>query len=104
VTTLTLYVGNDCVLELQTNDAINGTDLSGAAVTYDLKDDAATTVDSGAMTYIELSGGYYKFRATLADTLSITAGDSYTAVIDSDGGADKKGHWEAPVTAQTRTS
>lgn len=99
---LTLYVGNDCVLELQTKDAINGSDQSGASVTYDLKDNADATVASGSMTYIELSGGYYKFRATLVDTLSITAGDRYTAEIDIDGGTDKKGHWEIPVAAQGR--
>ena len=104
MTTLTLYVGNDCVLELQTKDAINASDLSGAAVTYVLKDDAGATVASGSMTYIELSGGYYKFRATLVDTLTITAGDSYTAEVDADGGDGEKGHWEQAVTAQTRTS
>jgi len=100
---LILYAGNDSVLELQTKDAINSSDLSSAAVTYILKNDSNTILDSGPMTYIELtSAGYYKFRATLADTLNITAGNKYIAVIDSDSGIGKRGNWSPNIIAEKR--
>lgn len=100
--TLTLYVANDNVLELNgLIDKVAGTYINTAAVTYLLKDSNGTTVDSGSMTYVPSSNGIY--RATLADTLIVTAGNSYTAIIDADGGAGLKYHSESAITAATRT-
>lgn len=102
MSTLALYVANDNVLELNgLIDELAGTYINSATVTYALKDSDGATVDSGSMTYVSASNGVY--RATLADTLSITAGESYTAVIDADGGPGLKYHSESAVIAKTRT-
>lgn len=102
---LTLYAGaNDSVLELQVMEAIGAIDLSGAAVTYDLKDAAGTSVDAGSMVYVTVTAGYYIFRATLADTLAIVVGDDYTAEINCNGGVGLNGAWSIPVAAAARTS
>jgi hypothetical protein len=108
MSTLTLYKGNDCVLELLVREAIEDADMSGATVNYTLKDSDDTTVDTGSMSYVETetldSITYYKFRATIADTVSITAGNEYTCEVDADGGPGLKGHWELSTQAETRTS
>ncbi len=99
---LTIYPDNDCVLELKTKDVIDAISLADAAVTYDLRDSSNGPVDSGPMTYIESSNGYYIFRATLADTLVINVGGNYSVVVDSDGGAGRRGNWSLDVTAKKR--
>jgi len=102
VATLTLYVGNDSVLTLSgLINSVDSTYINSATVTYSLVDSNGATVDSGSMAYVASSNGIY--RATLADTLSLTAGDSYTVIVDADGGSGLKYHSESAVIAATRT-
>ncbi len=102
-TSLIIYPSNDCVLEAQIIDVINGSNLSSAAVTYDLKNASGTTIDSGAMVYVDIVASvYYRFRATLADSINVVAGNKYTIIIDCDAGAGKRGNWSPDVIAEKR--
>lgn len=99
---LTLLLGNDCVLELNSlKDEITGIYFNASAVTYALKDSTGLTIDAGGMVYVAGSDGVY--RATLADTLSLAAGDDYTAVVDADSGPGLMYHSETAVIAKIRT-
>lgn len=99
-----LYVGNSSVVELQAlTNSVTGALETAATVTCTIKDSAG--VDVAGMTFpismphTSVDGTY---RATLQDGIAIIAGRRYTAVVDAVGSAGEVGHWEAPVTADTR--
>lgn len=89
---------------MQAREPIDSTDLSSASVTYTLKDADGATVDSGSLVYAELSGTFYVFRATIADTVAIVAGASYIAVVAMNGGAGMQAEWSPSVLAETRAA
>ena len=100
-----LYIGNDNLLEL--NGLFNRGDsqyLNAATVTVTLKDandqNVSGQVWPTTMQYVTASNGNY--QAVLEDGLSLTENALYTAVVDADGGADKKGHWELECQARVR--
>lgn len=98
---LTLFLGNDCVLELYgLKDEITGAYYNSSVVAYTLSDSAGFSIGAGAMTYVPGSPGVY--RSTLADTLPLVAGARYTATIDADSGPGLMYHSETPVIARIR--
>ena len=108
MTSLIAYLENDNVVSLWARDAIDGADLSGATVTYTLKDSTAT-VDSGSVVYdtTGTSGGYtyYIFRVVMPYTVSLDADTDYYIDVNFDGGVGKVAKWSnVPVDAQVRSS
>lgn len=101
----TLYVGNDMLLEVSgLRDDVTGDYLNAATVTVTLKDSAGVNVTGEtwplALAYVTSSNGVY--RATLKDTLSLTANARYVATVIADGGEGKRAQWELDVVARTR--
>ena len=102
---LTLYVGNDMLLEVEglTDDAA-GTWVNDASVTVTLKDAAGNEVGGDtwpkAMAYVTGTDGLY--RVTLADTLGITANARYVAHVVADSGPGRRAAWEMDVLAKAR--
>lgn len=86
---LTAYLNSDNVISISgLKDVIADTYINSATVQVTLKDANGNNVSGEtwplAMNYISASNGIY--RATLTDTLSVSAG-SYTAVVTADDGA-----------------
>ena len=102
--TQTLKLTTDNTLKVLVVDAKEGIDVSGATVTYSLRNSSDTEIDSGACAYdtTELvdSTTYYRFYGNVADTVSLVEGDSYTAIITIDAGAGLKRTINEPVTAE----
>lgn len=103
---LKLYIGNDNVITLSgLQDSIDDSYKNAASVTVTLVDSEGTEVAGEtwplSMAYVAASNGEY--RATLADTLTLEAGE-YIAQVSADAGAGLKGYWEISVTVQTRTA
>lgn len=101
----TLYVGNDMLLEVaDLKDDVTGEHLNAATVTVTLKDSAGVNVTGEtwplALAYVTSSNGVY--RATLKDTLSLTANARYVATVIADAGSGKRAQWELDVVARTR--
>lgn len=101
----TLYLGSDMLFELAgLRDQATGDYLNAATVTVTLQDSAGVNVTGEtwplAMTYVTSSNGVY--RATLKDTLSLTANARYVATVIADAGSGKRGQWELDVVARTR--
>lgn len=81
--------------------------LNAATVTVTLKDEADGTEVSGetwplSMSYVTGSNGIY--RATLADTLSLSEGSSYLAEISANAGAGLQGFFTLTLKAKVRKS
>ena len=104
---LKLYVGNDNLLKVVgLQNSNDGSFLNGITVQVVEILDADGNQVTGetwpqTLDYVVASDGDY--RATLADTINLTAGESYTVVLVADGGTGLKGRWEFPVDAETRT-
>lgn len=101
---LTLYVGNDMLLELQDlTDAITGEAQTTATVTATLQDAAGVDVTGqswpATMAHVGATPGTY--RATLEADLEITASARYTAIIEVDS-AGVLARWDVPVVARAR--
>lgn len=66
-------------------------DLSGATVTYELKDINETVVDSGSLTHAASGSpntdGQYIYYGNIPDSVSLTEGDSYDLETTFNGGA-----------------
>ena len=100
---LSLYVGNSNVIELQgLQNSVTGLADTGATVQVTVKDrdGVVVTGQSWPAFMAHVSAGTY--RATLESDIAITAGVKYLAVIDATGSGGEIGHWEADVVAQTR--
>ena len=103
---LVAYVANDNVLKLEgLQNAIAATYINDATVSVTLYEaDHATEVTGEtwplSMSYVSGSDGDY--RATLADTLSLSPNDRYYADVSADGGAGLKGFWTTQLVAIRR--
>uniref|UniRef100_A0ABX1N8I5 Uncharacterized protein n=1 Tax=Aromatoleum buckelii TaxID=200254 RepID=A0ABX1N8I5_9RHOO len=53
-----------------------------------------------ALTYVTDSNGVY--RATLKDTLSLTANARYVATVSADGGSGKQARWDLDFVCRVR--
>jgi len=102
-----IYEGNDMVLELRgLQGEVSGDYIDTATVTVTLTDSAGAEVAGEtwplAMPYVTGSNG--KYRATLADTLTLTVGQKYTATISADAGAGLKAKWVEKLVCQQRSN
>lgn len=101
----TLYYGSDMLLEVAgLRDDVTGDYLNTATVTVTLKTATGVNVTGEtwplAMTYVTSSNGVY--RATLKDTLSLTANARYVATVSADGGAGKMARWDLDFVCRLR--
>lgn len=101
----TLYLGNDMILEVVSlKDRLTGEAINDATVQVTLKDSAGTNVVGETwplvLPYVTASNGVY--RATLKDTLTVTANARYVATITADNGAGRRGQWETDVVCRKR--
>ena len=108
VAPFSLYLSNDNLLELnglRNSTAATGTYINDATVTVTLKDASDNEVAGEtwplAVGYVSASDGIY--RAILQNTLTITAGASYTAEVSADGDS-LQAFWAIAVTAANRVS
>ena len=106
MTRLVAYVANDNTLTLEgLQNAITESYINDATVSVTLYESDHTTEVSGeswplTMDYVSASNGNY--RATLADTLSLSPNDRYFADVTADGGAGLKGFWTTQLIAIRR--
>lgn len=102
---LTLYVGNDMILEVEgltdeaTGDFVNDADITATLYTQ-AGAEVAGQVWPVAMTYVADTAGIY--RATLADTLSLTPNQRYRARVVADAGPGRRSQWDIDVLAKIR--
>ena len=102
----TIYISNDNLLEVRSlYDEGADAYVNDATVTVTLEDIAGTEIVGEtwplSLSYVSASNGIY--QATLADTLTLTAGTKVVAKVTADGGAGKKGYWEKTLTVANRT-
>jgi hypothetical protein len=102
---LTIYAGSDMLLEVEhLSDDADGSSLDAATVRVTLRDAANNPVGGEtwplAMGYVTDSKGCY--RATLADTLGVVAGQRYKAIITADAGPGRKAEWTVDVICKPR--
>ncbi len=102
---LTIYPGNDNLLELQNlTKAIDGTAETGAAVSVTLRDSAGEPVAGSlwpvALSHVGATPGTY--RALLGPGIAVTSGSHYTATINAITGDGLVGRWDVELIAQTR--
>lgn len=101
---LTVYISNDNVIKLSGLVDNTGAYLNSATVVVTLIDGNNVEVVGATwpltMYYVAASNGNYE--ATLASTLTLSE-ENYTAIVDADGGAGRKGYWKCPVIAEYRT-
>ena len=100
----TLFPDNDNLLEVDgLKNAATGAYLNSATVTVTLVDEDGNNVTGVvdlAMDYVADSSG--KYRATLKDTLSLTAEERYAAQISANAGDDLQGYWEFELRTRVR--
>lgn len=111
------YLSSDNAATFDAYDRIGGVDLSGATVTITLTDGngnqvagetwplsmgyvGTTTTDMDGNAY---STTRYRFRATLADTLTMVNQARYTGTISFDGGTGRQRTLQVPIVAKTGT-
>ncbi len=102
-----IYYLNDHVIEVDKfYDEVDGSYINSATVTVTLVDSTGTDVVGQtwptALPYVASSDG--KYRATLADTMTLVKGQPYTAKVTANGGPGLMGYWEVPVKVVTRNS
>ena len=102
---LTLYVGNDMILEVEgLTDEATGDFVNDADVTATLYTTAGAPVPGQTwpvpLPHLADSNGIY--RATLADTLALTPNQRYRARVVADGGPGRRSQWDIDVLAKTR--
>lgn len=101
----TIFVGNDNFLEVSAlKNSATDEFINDATVTVTLTDSAGSQVAGEtwplAVSYINASDGVY--RATLRDTLTLTAGQLYRATVTADAGAGLLATWIRPLRALNR--
>jgi len=102
-----IYEGNDMVIELRgLKNEVSGAYIDSATVGVTLKDADGVNVsgESWPLTMNYVTGSNGKYRATLADTLSLTPRARYTATITADAGAGLKGKWVEDLVCQQRNN
>ena len=97
MSSFTVYVGNTNLLEIfRLKSAIDNSYINDATVTVTVKDSLGVEVTGQswptAVDYVSGSDGDY--YCILDENLDLTAGESYIAEIDADGGVNRFGHWE----------
>ena len=97
---LTAYLNSDNVISISgLKDVIADTYINTATCAVTLKDANGNNVSGETwpltMNYVSASNGIY--RATLADTLSVSAGD-YTAIVTANAGAGQYATFNVAVT------
>lgn len=100
-----VYVANTNLIELHgLKNAATDSLISGASVEFTLKDksDVAVTGDTFPAAMAAIDGEPGGYRGVLKDTLALTAGQTYKAFVDVDGGADLIAHYELPFSPKTR--
>lgn len=102
---LTLYVGSDMLLEVEgLSDDVTGASVNNASVSVTLYDAAGSEVGGEtwpkAMPYVPNTDALY--RATMPDTLGLTANERYRAHVVADGGPGRCATWELDLLAKTR--
>ena len=102
---LTLYVGNDMILEVEgLTDEASGEVVNDADVTATLFTLAGAQVAGQvwpvALSYLADTSGIY--RATMADTLALEPNQRYRARVVADGGPGRRSQWDIDVLAKTR--
>jgi hypothetical protein len=101
------FIGNSNLLELKGVKArVDDTFINNATVTVQVEEIGGNPMDGEAwpltMDYVLGSDGDY--RVVLSHTLPFRHGYRYVAVIDADGGENRKGHWEFPFRPTVRQS
>lgn len=119
----TYYLTTDNAFTRDFVDVIGGADLSGAAVSVTVTDASGTqvtgeawpltmtyvgttTTDMDGNTYTDAAGATqtrYRFRATLIDTLSMTAQKRYTGTVSFNAGAGLQLTEQVSIVAKTKT-
>lgn len=106
--TMTIWVGNDVILEVAgLRESITGAlqnNLSTSQVTASLKNDdgsALTTPIAVTMTYASGSDGVY--RGIIPYTAGVTAGKNYLVFLEANAGSNMVGHWEFRCVAKARS-
>jgi hypothetical protein len=102
---LTLYVGNDMILEVEgLTDEASGEFVNDADVTATLYTLTGAPVPGQvwpiAMPHLADSNGIY--RATMADSLDLTPNQRYRARLIADGGPGRRSQWDIDVVAKIR--
>lgn len=103
---MSVYVSNTNILEVRgLQEAISGDYANGATVSVTIVDECGTAVSGQswpiAMSYVSGSNGDY--RATIPNTVQLTAGRTYFAQVSANAGANKIGFWRhkfRPVSRQ----
>lgn len=100
-----IYDKNDNILEC--NGLKNGIDSAfqnSSTVTVTLVDKNNVNVVGDTwpktLAYVAASDGIY--RATILDTLTLTANENYVAKVTANAGAGLLAYWETPVVVKTR--
>lgn len=102
---LSLYIGNNCVLELQAlTNVVTATADTAATVTVTLQDRFGSEVAGQVWpaTMGHTANGTY--QAVLDHDLDIQENTTYVAVIDAVGSGGEIAHWEIPVRAVDRNA
>lgn len=102
---LTLYVGNDMLLEVEgLTDEASGAVVNDAVVSVTLFDAAGNPVGGETwpktMSFVAATNGIY--RATLSNGLGVTANTRYRAHVVADAGAGRRSSWDIDVVAKSR--
>jgi len=100
-----IYEGNDTIIEVKgLKNEVSGDYINAATVAVTLTDTTGVEVTGEtwplAMSYVTGSNG--KYRATLADTLSLTVGTRYEATISANAGAGLQAKWVEQLVCQQR--
>lgn len=101
---IALYVSNDNLFEVVgLKDAADNSAITSGTITVTLVDSAGTQVTGETWPLAMSHVGAGLWRATLVDTLSLTAGNFYTAQVSANAGAGKLGYWEVVCRAENRS-
>ena len=102
-----IYIDNTNVITLaRLKSAVDNSYIDDAVVDVTIVDNTGAEVAGGTwpmqMTIVTNSPPQGTYRAVLPADVSLTPDDKYYAVVDVDGGLNRKGHWEVPFTAKVR--
>ena len=102
-----LYINNDNLLSVENlKNAATGVYINDATVSATLKNSSGVNVTGQSwpltLTFVSSSNGVY--RGTLEDGLVLNEGETYTAEITADAGADQIANWSISLPATKRTS
>jgi len=101
-----LLIRNDNIIEAQNVlNTVTGSNINDASaiVTVALAStSAAVGGESWPLTMAYVTGSSGKYRATLANSLSVTENVKYIGTLLIDGGAGLRGEWTVPIIARDR--